>query len=77
MGNIKFEPKPCYKLHGHCFANKDGLCMILTETWFEKGKECPFFATQDEVDAARWRTKQRLIRLGMTYLEKKYSGGGD
>lgn len=71
MSNAKFEPMPCYKLHGQCFANKGGFCMVLTDTWFGK-KECPFYATQDEVDAARWRAKQRLIRLNLTYLDRKY-----
>lgn len=73
--NKKQEYKACMKLHGQCFANKDGLCMILTETWFKKGKECPFYATQDEVDAKRWQARRRLFELGLVDLEKKYRDG--
>ena len=77
LSNAKFEPKPCFKLLNNCFANKNGLCMILTDTWFPNGKSCPFYATQDEVDAKRWAARKRLIEIDKLELELKYMDGGE
>lgn len=46
----------------NCFANKKNLCMILTNNSFS-GKRCPFFKTQEQLDAQQEECRLRLEHL--------------
>ncbi len=46
---------------GDCFANFEGTCRCLTTSYF-KGKECPFFKTDQEIATENYKAAERIQR---------------
>ena len=58
---------PCPFEHTDCFSNRGGLCRLLNNTDFNK-KDCPFYATNEQVQESRQRSRNRLISIGASHL---------
>ena len=49
-----------------CFACKNGLCLILNNTTFNR--PCPFFKTEQEAEESTAKAMQRAKKLGYRYV---------
>lgn len=61
------------KEHADCFANKDGICICLHNTYF-RGKDCPFYATKKQAEESRRKCRARLMEMDCQGLIEKYGG---
>ena len=67
---MREKPYTCLA-HTDCFANRNGLCTVLTDTDFQ-GKDCPFHKTSAQAQEGRRSAYFRLITTGQEYLLDKY-----
>ncbi len=53
---------PVCNYHNDCFANREGKCIALTDTYFKRGY-CPFYKNENKLNAERKSdTKPKLKR---------------
>ena len=64
---------PCTHNHEDCYAIQSGMCRLLKDTKFH-GRDCPFYATKEQVNENRQMARERLISIGATDLLQKYGG---
>lgn len=62
---------PICKLHSDCFASKDKRCIALSDTGF-KGHDCPFYKTQEQADAEKAKSLDRLQSMSRYDLIERY-----
>ena len=50
--NISIDDFPTCNYHSDCFANREGKCIALTDTNFNRG-HCPFYKTEEKLNEQR------------------------
>lgn len=66
----------CYDSREYCFAERRGLCIILTDTDFKRNTRCPFYDTKEDYEKKIEAANQRLRDIGEEHLIHKYTERG-